>query len=96
VWLLVVDGDGEGPDMDGGVGAGSEGAEDREVVGGGGKGDGTVEGALSNGVEGVAGAGDGDEIGGGEEAADGVQELWRESGRGHGECGQREQTEIYI
>lgn len=84
VRLLVVDGDGEGADMGGGVWACGEGGEDGEVVGGGGNGDVSVERALCYGVEGVACACDGDEIGGGEETADGVQELWREGGGGHG------------
>ena len=84
VWLLVVDGDGEGSDEGGGVRTCSEGGEDGEVVGGRGYGDVSVEGALCHCVEGVVCACDGEEIEGGEVAADGVQELWREGEGGHG------------
>ena len=91
VWLLMVDGDGEGADVGGGVWACSECIEDGEVIGDGGNRDESVEGALSHRVEGVACTCDGEEIWGGEEAADGVQKLWREVGRGHGELDMQEE-----
>ena len=94
----MVNGDGKCPNVGGGVWTSGEGVEDGQVVGGGGNGDGSVERALGHGVEGVVCACDGEEIGGGEVAADGVQELWRESGRGHGEYGNwwKSAKEIYI
>lgn len=97
VWLLVVDGEGEGSDMGGGVRTSGEGGEDGEVIGRGGDGDGSVERALSYGVEGVVCACDGEEIVGGEVAADGIQELWREGEGGHGvRIRRREGFVLYI
>jgi len=80
----MVEGDGERPDVGGGVWESGEGIEDGQVVGSGGNRDVSVEGALCDGVEDEVCACDGDEICGGEVAADGVQELWREGERGHG------------
>lgn len=90
--LLIANVDGEGSNMCRYVGTSKEGIKDREVVGDGGNCDLSVECALSHSIEGVVGACYGEEIGGGEKAADGIQELWRESGRGHGFFGQREQS----
>lgn len=84
VRLLMVDSDGEGANVGGDVWTCGEGVEDGEVAGRRGNGDGSVERALCHGVEGVVCVRNGDEIGGGEEGADGIQELWRERERGHG------------
>lgn len=88
--LLIANVDGEGSNMCRYVRTSNEGIEDREVVGDGGNRDVSVQGALSHGIEGVVRTCYGDEIGGGEEATDGIQELWRESRWGHGFFGRRE------
>ena len=79
-----MEGHGESSNMGGGVWESGEGIEDREVVSSGGNRDVTVQGAVGDGVEDEVCACDGEEISGGEVAADGVQELWREGERGHG------------
>ena len=66
LWLLVVDGDGEGAEVGRGVWARGKRIEDGEAVGGGGNGDGSVEGALSHRVEDVTYTYNGEEIWSGE------------------------------